>query len=101
MEETKIIDKTEYDKLLIELAEKDKQIEYLKKQTNIVYDIEKASEIMGIGTELLRKLTKKKLIPSLWIGRGEKVLHSSIIEFFNTYVGYDLRDLDNIKLLNK
>ena len=59
--------------------------------------VSEVSKILGINTSKVGKLIRKGFIPCLLLSE-RKVRPESIQKFLDKYEGYDLRDLDNIKL---
>lgn len=65
-----------------------------------LYTVKDLCEVLGIGKNLAYELIRRDLLPALKLG-GLKVRRAAVEDFLQRYDGYDLSDLDDIKLLRK
>ena len=50
----------------------------------MIFDVEKAADFLGVSTETIRILARKKLIPSAKIGRQWRFLESDLNSFLRS-----------------
>lgn len=89
----------EYNKLLEELAQKDKMIEALKYQIKPLLTVKEVSEITGNNPGYVNSLLKAGVLPYLKLG-SRRVRRKDLDDMFLKYVGYDLTNPFDIKPLD-
>jgi len=65
----------------------------------VLYTIKEVSVLLHINTGFVYQLVNAGLLPALKLG-SLKVRKTAIEDFLAKYEGYDLSELDNIRLLN-
>ncbi len=65
----------------------------------VLYTIKEVSVLLHINTGFVYQLVNAGLIPALKLG-SLKVRKTALDGFLKKYEGYDLSELDNIRLLN-
>lgn len=65
-------------------------------QNKILYTVKEAAYLLGINSNMVYSLVKKKYLPALKLG-SLKIRKEALDEFAKKYEGMDLSDLDNIK----
>lgn len=63
-----------------------------------LYNVAEIARILNIGKNRVYDLVNSGILPSLYLG-GVKVRSKSLENFLEKYDGYDLSDLENIRLL--
>lgn len=65
---------------------------------NELYTVKETAKILKVNTDSVYTLIKSGKLRALKLG-SLKVRRTTILEFLDKYDGYDLSDLDNIKIL--
>jgi DNA binding domain, excisionase family len=79
--------------------EKEDYIMTLCENERVLYTIKEVSVLLHINTGFVYQLVNAGLLPALKLG-SLKVRKTAIEDFLAKYEGYDLSELDNIRLLN-
>ncbi|SCJ11267.1 helix-turn-helix domain-containing protein [Intestinibacter bartlettii] len=65
---------------------------------NELYTVKETAKILKVNTDSVYTLIKSGKLRALKLG-SLKVRRTTILEFLDKYDGYDLSDLENIKIL--
>ena len=65
---------------------------------NELYTVKETAKILKVNTDSVYTLSKSGKLRALKLG-SLKVRRTTILEFLDKYDGYDLSDLENIKIL--
>ncbi|BAK97525.1 hypothetical protein OBV_03270 [Oscillibacter valericigenes Sjm18-20] len=71
----------------------------LRENECVLYTVKEVSVLLHINTGFVYQLVKAGLLPALKLG-SLKIRKTAIEDFLAKYEGYDLSELDNIRLLN-
>lgn len=71
-----------------------------EKNEKMIYTVKEVSEILRINKNSVYNLIHCGVIKTIKLGR-QKITNKSLKEFLETYDGYDLSDLNNIKVIHE